>query len=272
MAARSATESSRSSRSSRETQRLPYPAEPRTLGTSTSKPASASDCHTAENIRVASDSGPPWMCTTDAPASASAGVGRREPEARHLLAVGRRDPVHGRGDQPVAQLGGYRGAAVDQLGHRAGAGVDAEDRARVGGRHRSDHEAGAVGGPAHRQRDDRLEVDVDAVGAVGLVDRQGVEAVDVVADEHRGAVAREQGTQVVLVVLDQQPPAAVEVEVPHRVEVAVVVGDARPGRRRRRAQPATWWLACSSGLVRAPEPSDLPAVRPARSPCRWAAG
>ena len=148
----------------------------------------------------------------------------REAEARHLLAVGRRDAVHGGRHEPVAQVGRQRGTPVDQLRHRAGAGVDAEDRARVGRRHRRQHEARAVGRPAHADGDDRPEVDVDPVGAVGLVDRERVGAVDVVEDQDGRPVARDDGTEVVVGVLDQHPPAAVEAEVPDRVELAVVVG------------------------------------------------
>ena len=85
----------------------------------------------AQKIRVASASGPPCTWTTEAPPS-SALSARGVPEARDLLAVRRRDAVHGRRHQTVAQLRRHAVATVDEHGAAPVRGVDADDRARVG--------------------------------------------------------------------------------------------------------------------------------------------
>ncbi len=190
------------------------------------------------------------------------------PEAGHLLPVRRRHAVHRRRHQPVAQLGRQHGAAVDELRHRAGARVDTQDRARVGRRHRGEHETRAVRGPPDRERYDGWQVDVDPVRAVGLVHRERVEPVDVVADHHRRAVARELHVHVVVVGLDEHPPGSVQREVVDGDEVAVVVGGHdQPGVAQGPAGDGVVGVLVGVGERTTAEPAPR-----ARSPCRAAGG
>jgi hypothetical protein len=105
------------------------------------------------------------------------------PEARHLLAVRRADPVDGRGDQPVAELLGKGAATVDQRRRLPRRDVDREDRSRVGRSGGGEQEARSVRGPHHGQRYDGREVEVTQPPPVGVVDREPVLPVDVVADQ-----------------------------------------------------------------------------------------
>jgi hypothetical protein len=66
-ATRSATESSRFSTSSIDSQRRPYPVEPRTFGSTTVCPATVRAAATGFQLRTVAASGPPWTISTADP-------------------------------------------------------------------------------------------------------------------------------------------------------------------------------------------------------------
>ncbi len=116
---------------------------------------------------------------------AGAVAGGGVPEARDLLAVGRRDAMHARGHEAVADRrpAPRPGRRRRRWWHRSAASTRTIEPGSVGVIAVTAN-ADESGAQTTLIGDDGLEVDVRDVGAVDPVDREPVEAVEVVADDH----------------------------------------------------------------------------------------